>query len=503
MPDSRPLRVLLVEDDDHDASIIERYLARMKQLAVAGVDRAGSVAEARKRIAEARHDVGLVDLDVEDASGMATIAQLRTVAPHLPAIVLTGANEALAVETMRAGAQDFLSKDELAPMALERAILHAVERHRLTSMVARAERMASVGQLSAGVAHELNSPLAQIRDELTEIEEGLRSRAATEGMLDAVRRAMLRVEHMRSTVEALYSFSSAQQGRRELFDTHRAVRLALRLAENGLRHVAQVQEDIQTVPEVHGDQGRFTQAVLDLLSHSADVARSQRGRLGRVWVQLWSTDRQVVVAVEDDGPTVPAAKRESLLMPFGYSRVGVRGAGLGLAAANEVAREHGGSLEVLDGVHGGIRFELRVPSAGPTRPAPDPEQAAAQAAPSRARVLWIDDDIHLLRAFQRRLRKEHEVEICESAGEALERLDRGERWDVICCDLMMPQLNGRQFESILRERYPDMAKRLIFVTGGVFTEEERRFLEETPQPRLLKPFEWSDLLEAVEEIRRQ
>ena len=503
MPGAQELFVLLVEDNEQDVALLRRSFQRLDNQRCT-LDWAPSLEVAKEKIANQHHDVALIDLQLTDSWGLDTLDKLKDLAPHLPLVVLTGASpDRLALPALRGGAQDYISKDDLSPQLLLRTVLYALERHRLVSMVTRSERMASVGQLSAGVAHELNSPLAQIEAELTEIGQGLGVQPAHETLGPCLNRALVRVREIKETVEALYSFSSSQGGRKALFDATKTVQFARRLAEDRLRHAAQVEERVEQLAHIEGDQGRFTQAVLDLLNHASDVARHSRTGVGRVWLDAFLDGGEVVVVVEDDGPTVPSAHREKLLEPFGATRAisSARGSGLGLAAAREVAREHGGELQVLDGRYGGARFELRVPQAKAPEDAKGTSSSRSRNGNCRAKILWIDDDVHLLRAFQRRLSRDHDVDVCASATEALARIDRGERWDVICCDLMMPETTGREFEAILSARHPSLAARLIFVTGGVFSEEERRFLERSQQPKLLKPFDWDAFLNVVEEIR--
>ncbi len=477
------MKILLVEDNLHDAELVRRHLQRDRGRPwVLEVCR--TLEEATARFGSKLPDVALVDLDLADSWGLATLQKVRALAPQVPVVVLTGGSaDQLAVEALREGAQDYLPKAELGPALLQRTLEHAVERHRLLGLVTQSERLASVGQLSAGMAHELNSPLAQVMAELTELEEGLAGGLSHARLSPVLDRALERLEHIRVVVDALHAFSTGQGGRRTAFDPARSIRLARRLLEGQFGPGAEFDEEVPPLPAIIGDQGQFTQAVLDMLGHAHRSRRPGES----VHVRAEAKDGSVVVTVassgrgSDDGAPAVTAKDS-------VGRI--------TTVAAAVARDFGGDLRTGD-----AGLILRVP-ADVRAPASRPEPVAAVAnAAERARVLWIDDDAHLLRAFKRRLDRDHDVEVCESARDALERIEGGARWDVICCDLMMPDMSGREFEQTLAVRFPELARRVIFVTGGVFTEEERRFLEESRQPRLLKPFEWDDLLDAVAEVR--
>ena len=500
MLEEETLEVLLVEGHECERGQIQRSFRGLSRLECR-LTWARSLCAARSKLAGGRFHVALIDLDLPDSCGVDTLDEVLRLAPHLPVVVLTGPNtHHLAIESLRRGAQDHLDKCELSAALLERTIEHAIERLRLLERVRRSERMASVGQLSAGIAHELNSPLAQVLTEMTEMRELLKEAPPAETLEGCVSRALQRVEQIRATVSALYSFSSAQQGHKRTFNPRQAVQLARRLAENQLKHVATLEEQVGPLPLLYGHQGRFIQAILDLLGHAGDLGRRQRQRLARVWLEAFEEAGTAVVVVEDEGPPL-LTRAPSELDP---SKAIVSGADLQsfrLTTARDVVEDLGGSLQVLAGRFGGARFELRIPGAAPTWASPNPSTPPVETKPGRAHVLWIDDDVHLLRAFERRLHRDHDVDVCESAEQALMRIEAGERWDAICCDLMMPFMSGREFESILSRRYPELASRLIFVTGGVFTEDERRFLEESQQPRLYKPFDWSALLDAVDQVR--
>lgn len=497
------LRVLLVEDTEQDMPLLKRTFEGIECDRFA-IDWATSIKMARAKIANKHHDVVLVYSELTDSCCLEIVDKLHKLAPHVPLVVLTEASsDTLATQVFRYGAQDYLSKDDLSPQVLLRTMLFAVERHCLLGMIKRNERLALVRQLSAGVAHELNSPLAHIMTELGELRLGLVGNDRHYRLMKSVDRTLERVEHIRQTVRSLHLFSTSHSPRKEYFDATKAVQRARRLADISFRYVTDVREDIQHLPRVRGDQGRYTQAILDLLTHVSEVSRRRINQPTRVWLKAYERSGIVVVAIEDEGPVMSSGHPNKLLEPYGTDRMVSMGrtTGLVLAAVRDVAREHGGGLEIMNSKQGGVRFEFRVPKAEVRSMSVTSRTRQDRNSGHRAKILWIDDDVSLLRAFQRRLSRDHDVDVCASAIEALSRIDRGERWDVICCDLMMPETNGREFEEILSARYPALAARLIFVTGGGLNEEERKFLENSQQPKLLKPFDWDAFLQTVEEIR--
>lgn len=502
MSDGEARKILLVENDEQGMNLLSWGLRGVEQCRFI-IDWVPSLELAHEKVSLQRYDVVLIGLQLTESVGLASLNDFRKAAPQIPVVVV--ANEPAGPtswQVLRTGAQGYIIKDDFSSSQLWRTIEDAIERHRMMESIIHSERIASVEELSAGIAHEINSPLAQVYEELSEIKNCLIEEKYPSALSRSIDRAFLRVEDIREAVRALYSLPDIQNIRPKLFDAAEAVRFARSAANNYLREVPLFQEKIRQLPQVYGDQGRYTRAILDLLIHVSEVARACSDRAGQVLLEAYTSNEWVVVAVEDNGPSVPFELRNKLLHSPNVPRAEdwVRGAGLSLVAAREAAEEHYGGLEVMSSRYGGARFELSVPKAETTSRTAEASSECRVVA-HRAKILWIDDDVNLLRAFQRRLSRDHDVDVCASAMEALARIDEGERWDVICCDLMMPETNGRQFEEILSSRYPALAARLIFVTGGVFSEEERRFLEQSRQPKLLKPFDWDAFLKTVEEVR--
>lgn len=497
MRESFAVRALLIEDDPHDKEIILRSLQKMEG-SVVEVHWVSSVTEAEVFTRVHSPDIALVDLNLEDSFGLQTLDVVRAMIPHVPLVILTGHDlDVSSVDALAAGAQEYINKDLINPGTLRRALMHAMERHRLQSHCMRTDRLASVGQLGSGIAHEVNSPLSQIMAEL----EAIQGEELSAFARNALERALERAHDIKHTVEALYSFSNAKTGTLDVIEPAEVVQLAVRLSDNARRHVARLHLSLGEMRPVRTDPGRTSQAVLDMLKTSIRAApRDERKELTNVWLETGThPDGRVFVMVEDDGPPARPAELLRMLEPFGVT-TGERAPfqGLGLAAANELAKEVGGSLDVRPSPRGGVCFELSFPSVEVPRSLPTAVPVSSPIAPltkapTRLRILWVDDDERLLRAFVRKLKRNYDVETCHSGSAALELLAEDADFDVICCDLMMPGMSGGRLSELIGRRYPGLATRIIFVTGGAFTGPEREFLDRTANPVLMKPFQWDEL----------
>jgi CheY-like chemotaxis protein len=194
--------------------------------------------------------------------------------------------------------------------------------------------------------------------------------------------------------------------------------------------------------------------------------------------------------VSDTGKGIPPEVLPRIFEPFFTTKpVGV-GTGLGLSICHSYIQNMGGEIRVRSEVGRGTTFEVVLPAA-PSEPSGSHHlvPAAGLSAPTRGRLLVIDDEPLLIAALTRTLAPEHEVVAFTSARQALERVRAGERYALILCDLMMPEMTGMELHETLRTEVPEMAERMVFLTGGAFTEAARVFLENTHLPCLEKPFE--------------
>ena len=257
--------------------------------------------------------------------------------------------------------------------------------------------------------------------------------------------------------------------------------------------------DYHRVPPVLASDARLVQVFLNLLVNAAHAIPEGDANSNAIRVSVRSeTSDRVTVAVTDSGRGMPLAVRQRLFTPFFTTKPEGVGTGLGLSICQRILSGLGGDIEVdsTEGVGTTVSVTLpatteSVPDEARTTPSP---QAAG-----RARILVVDDEAIVQRAIKRILGKEHDVMTVSDGHEAIELIGRGPAFDVIFCDLMMPEMSGMALHAALAKRAPESAARMVFLTGGAFSEEARSFLAEVPNVKMEKPFEVRHLLDVVAE----
>ncbi len=388
------------------------------------------------------------------------------------------------------------------------------EQARAQGQLLIADRMASVGMLAAGVAHEINNPLAAVTANLEIAAQQLERLAHHPEALpelleieDEVRDAREAAERVRAIVRDLRTFSRADEDQRSAVDVHQVLDSSLRLARNEVRHRAQVIKEYGRVPPVLANESRLGQVFLNLIVNAAQSI--PEGHADRNQIRVGTAagaGRTVTVTIADTGAGIPSDILKRLFTPFFTTKSHGMGTGLGLAICQRIITSLGGDISVISDVGKGSLFRVSLPAA-----APEPEVAAADAAKPaavarpgarRGRVLVVDDDPVVGKAIRRMLAAEHEIEMETDARRALARIAGGERFDVVLCDIMMPVVTGIELHAELKRVAPDQADRMVFLTGGAFTESARAFLDQVTNPRLDKPFPVQTLRALVNERLR-
>ena len=370
-----------------------------------------------------------------------------------------------------------------------------------------ADRMASVGTLAAGVAHEINNPLASVIANLDMALQDVMSIAGhatlPPDLADELQDARVAADRVREIVRDLKIFSRAEEDKQGPVDVHHVLDSTIRMAWNELRHRAKLVKNYGAVPLVDANESRLGQVFLNLVVNAVHALPSGRYEENKITVST-SVDPQgrVVVSIADTGSGIAPEVRPRLFTPFFTTKpVGV-GTGLGLAISHKIVTQIGGTIGFETEVGKGSEFRVTLPSASDQQPARAPTRPTSAPAFRRGTVLVIDDEEPLAQAVRKYLSIDHDVTAVYSARDALDLMMSGRRYDVVLCDLMMPQITGMQLHAEVVALDTEQAERMIFLTGGAFTVSAREFLDSTTNRRLEKPFALKALRTLVNDLIR-
>ena len=395
-------------------------------------------------------------------------------------------------------------------------------RRKLQQQLMRVERVVAIGSLAASIGHEINNPLAYVRanvdfclerwrDLNAQLFEGEAEHGDAERLdatlrvdLEELREAMLEasegIERINDIAADLRKFANLGEGSLRAVDLRDVLQSVLNLMRNEIRHKATLEVDLEALPPVLGSDAKLNQLFLNLLLNAAQAL--PMGSPSEHFVRLRARARggEILVEVSDSGPGIPPEQRERIFEPFFTTRNHNGGSGLGLAIAQGVVNAHGGRIEVDEAPSGGALFRVSLPAALTREEPSEPyqETLAASLSEGRASLLIIDDEAPILRVVSRLLSREHDVEGCRDPLEARARLvEQGDRFDVIFCDVTMPELDGIALFEELRGARPEQASRFVFLTGGALNEKQRSFLKSAKVPIVYKPFSKDELLELI------
>ncbi|HKE14596.1 MAG TPA: response regulator [Kofleriaceae bacterium] len=377
------------------------------------------------------------------------------------------------------------------------------EQRRIQAHLMASDRMASVGTLAAGIAHSINNPLASVLANLElaarDVAEVARGGGDIASAADEVRDAHEAAESVRQIVRDLKLFSRADENKVGPVDVGRVLESSLRIAWNEIRHRARLVRDYGDVPLAEANESRLGQVFLNLIVNAAQAIPEGHASANQIRV-ITSTDAsgRVVVAVSDTGTGMTPEVREQLFTPFFTTKAPGAGTGLGLSICQRLVTGMGGEIAVESECGRGSVFRVTLPAAS-TAPEATSSARVDRAPRRRGRVLIVDDDVSLQNAITRALTGEHDVIALSSGREALDRVAAGERYDVILCDLMMPEMGGMDLHAGLLRAAPDQAGCMMFLTGGAFTPRARAFLKTIPNQRIEKPFDIQQLRALINE----
>jgi PAS domain S-box-containing protein len=379
------------------------------------------------------------------------------------------------------------------------AMTDVSDRHELEARLQLADRMATVGTLAAGIAHEINNPLAYVLGNLEIAREAVQEQpseaaARANRALDAAAEGAGRIAEI---VRDMRAFSRPEDEGVGPVDVRRVLQSVVGMVQNEIRHRAIVATRFEDVPEVRGNGARLGQLFLNLLTNAAQaIPEGESGHSVRVWLRQ-DEHGDVLVDVSDTGVGILPEHAGQVFVPFFTTKQGKGGIGLGLSISHGIVTSLGGEISVESEPGKGTTFRVLLRRAE-RREAPRPPSPGS--GPERRRVLVIDDEQGILDVVGQMLRA-HEVAGTLRAEEALAWIDAGQRYDLVLCDLMMPDMTGMDFFAALSRRCPELAERVVFITGGAFTPRARAFLDAVPNRLVEKPFRAAELRALVGQAR--
>ena len=368
------------------------------------------------------------------------------------------------------------------------------EKRRLQEQLLQSEKMSAIGQLIAGVAHDLNNPLASVVGF-----SDLLGEAADVPPRLAEPLAVIRQEAERASaiVRNLLSFARRQEGERQLQSIRPILESTHQLLKNQLlaAHIELTLTFEPGLPEVEVHANQIKQVFVNIINNAAQAIASTRAREGRIEIATKCEPDGLSVNISDNGPGIPEAVAQRVFEPFFSTKSEGEGTGLGLSISLGIVKEHGGNISVDPGGAGsgrGATFSVELPTGVRAELSPLAGGAESEPAPAerqeRLRVLVVDDEPHILHYMQATLESwGHEVVLAHDGSQALKRALM-QPFDLIICDLRMPRLGGREMFHTLARMHPTVADRIIFATGDTVRGDTLQFLEELGRPFLQKPF---------------
>jgi signal transduction histidine kinase len=498
------LRVLLVEDSETARAIVRDFLAAEEP--TLELDVATDLQSAVRALGEQPYDCALVDYLLPDGHGLALLGAFED--EHVPApamVMLTALNDpAMAMQALKGGAQDYLVKGRFDGPSLSRSIRYAIERRKAAALQLRmvhVERMVALGTLTAGVAHEINNPLAYVMGNLGCLSEqlaGLPTSKELEGMKDMVRDAIEGSERVRTIVRDMRAFTRRDDhDKRTPVQIEKIVEQAIAMAGVDLRHRARIVRRFSPVPPVFANETRLAQVFLNLLINAAHAI--PEGRIGEheVRLSIRESGAYVDMVVEDTGSGIAPEDLKRVFHPFYTTKPAGKGTGLGLFICDGIVRGLGGTIVIESILEKGTKVRVRLPAHIDWPDQIEDSAPKEEVRGRRASLLVVDDDPQVLLCIRRILDAEHSLTTTTSAFDALRRIREGEPFDALISDLMMPELSGMALYGKVKEVAPKLAENTVFITGGAFTPPARTFLDTIGNARLEKPFAARELRELV------
>jgi PAS domain S-box-containing protein len=371
------------------------------------------------------------------------------------------------------------------------------QQRRTETQLVAADRLASLGRLAASIGHEINNPLTYTIGNMQFAAHRLRAGSiTTPELLELLDEAIEGADRVRRIVEDLKVFARRQSASQATTDVRSVLESCIRMASAEVRHRARLVQDIDDVPPVRAAEARIAQVISNLLFNAAQAIPEGQASDHTITLSAKRAhDGFVEIRVTDTGIGIAAENLPHVFEPFFTTKLDHGGTGLGLSVCHMLVAEEGGQIDVASVPGKGTCVTVRLLAAGDH--VDDREDPLPPAWIAPLRVLIVDDEVPIAEFLRDNLGP-HEVTLASSGREAITRIEAGDPFDVIVCDLMMPDLGGMDVYEQVRHSHPGLERRIVFITGGAFTPRTSKFLSEVTNACVPKPFELEALISAIE-----
>ena len=540
--------ILLVDSDHYHLQLITTLLPYLHDKACF-VMYESTLQSAVQRLKLGEINFVILDLNLSDSSDVDTFFQLHEAFPDISIVII---DEPFDIERgiriIRQGGQDYLPKAllkkdklffaHLLRLAIERAQINEsviTERNRLRTSALLTDRLATVGTLAAGVAHEINNPISWVLENLSFLKEQV---DALKGLVDELKQiaqisnygkqqnclneffsnkkheqdmakfeevineTLQGAERIRDIVRDLKGFARVDKSESKIVDINSILATAINMAVPEFKFRAQVETHFANdLPPVLASSGKLHQVFLNLIVNAAHAIPEGDIQNNKIILTSRLADDHVQVDITDTGQGIPATILPKIFDPFFTTKSPGSGTGLGLAITHEVISNLGGEIKVTSTPMKGTTFSVFLPIQ-PNLILPEQKLKEEEIKIIQKRyILVVDDELSLLKTMQRMLENYHSVKTILGGEAAIEILQQASQpFDVIICDLNMPHVSGADLFHFVAEYFPGLEHKMIFITGGVYTSMMKDFLDSIQNPVLEKPFTPKDLLGAIDRI---
>lgn len=383
------------------------------------------------------------------------------------------------------------------------------ERDQLKAQARMNDRLAIVGTLAAGVAHEINNPIAWVMNNLLFVKNNMNAlkKHATSirsilpeidlfEMEEMINESVQGVERIRDIVKNLKGFSRRDAADNTPVDLHEILNVVISMASVEFKYRAKLEKEYaENIPNLMANAGRLQQVFLNLIINASQAISEGHIEDNMIIIKTEIDDRYVRVDVTDTGYGISPECLPYIFDPFFTTKPAGHGTGLGLSICREIVSQLDGKISVKSAVGQGSTFSVYLPFQKDAVIQP----VAALPVVNRKKILVIDDEPYLLKSLLNTLKGSYQVVTALGGRIASELLkEHTGEFDAVVCDLQMPEMNGADLYSHVAKHYPWLEKRMIFITGGSYTAKLNEFLTGIHHPVLEKPFTHEELFQSLE-----